>query len=355
MQAAGPAPGRRRTGVGIIGLGMAVQPHAQALQALQDVATVVAAFSPTAERRAAFEKANGLPTVASEAALLDDPRVEVVLVLTPPRTHAEVALRAARAGKHVLLEKPVDVDLPRARALVEAFERAGRRLGVVFQHRFRRSPLALRKLLQEGALGELLSVSASVRWWRSAGYFAQPGRGMRERDGGGVLLTQAVHTLDLLLHLVGPAVEVTARCRNSNLRRIDTEDIACAVVRYANGALGVIDCTTVAYPGHVERIDLAGTGGTAVLEGDRLLVQRPGMPPLEMSGTGGGGGGADPMAFSPEAHCRLIKEFLGAVREQREPSNSGRSALAVHALIDAMLASSARGTSIDLAEAAGRP
>ena len=337
-------------GIGIIGLGMAVQPHAQALRELADVAKVIAAFSPSAERRAAFQEAFGMPTVASEAELLDDPRIDVVLVLTPPRTHADVALRAARAGKHVLLEKPVDVDLPRARALVAAFERAGRTLGVVFQHRFRRSPLALAALLQQGALGRLLSVTASVRWWRSPEYFAQPGRGMRERDGGGVLLTQAVHTLDLLLHLTGPAASVMALCRNSNLRRIDTEDIACAVVRYASGAVGAIDATTVAYPGYAERIEMAGTAGTAVLEGDRLTVQRPGEPLLEISGDSGGGGGADPMAFSPQAHRRLLEEFLAAVREGREPSNSGRSALAVHALIDAILASSATGIAQNAAD-----
>ncbi len=342
--------GRERAGIGIIGLGMALQPHAQALRELADATRVVAAYSPSAERRAAFQEAYGLPTVASEAELLGDPCIDIVLVLTPPRTHADIALRAARAGKHVLLEKPIDIDLPRARALVEAFERAGRRLGVVFQHRFRRSPLALAALLRQDALGRLLSVSASVRWWRSPEYFAEPGRGMRRRDGGGVLLTQAVHTLDLLLHLAGPVASVMAECRNSNLRRIDTEDIACAVVRFANGATGVIDATTVAYPGYAERIELAGSAGTAVLEGDRLVVQRPGQPLLEMTGTSGGGGGADPMAFSPEAHRRLIEEFLSAVRADREPSNSGRSALAVHALIDAMLASSGRGIPIDMAE-----
>ena len=332
-----------KPGIGFIGLGMAVQPHAQALQELVDGAVFVAGFSPSAERRAAFQETYRLATVDSEAELLADPRVDVVFVLTPPRTHAEVALRAARAGKHVLVEKPLDVDLPSARALVAAFAAAGRTLGVVFQHRFRRSPMVLRQLLTEGALGELLSVSASVRWWRSAEYYAQPGRGMRVRDGGGVLLTQAIHTLDLLLHLVGPAAAVSARCSTSGLRRIDTEDIAGAVVDYACGAVGVIDTTTVAYPGYPERIDIAGAAGTAVLEGDRLVVQRPGLPLLEMSGTSGGGGGADPMAFSPQAHRRLIEEYLAALQEGREPVNSGRSGLAVHALIDAMLDSATRG------------
>ena len=337
-------------GVGIIGLGMAVQPHAQALKQLAGSARFIAGFSPSRERRTAFEQTYGLPTVASEAALLEDPAVDVVLVLTPPRTHAEVALRAARAGKHVLVEKPLDVDLPRARNLVEAFEKAGRILGVVFQHRFRSSPLTLKRLLLEGALGDLLSVSASVRWWRSADYYAQPGRGMRARDGGGVLLTQAVHTLDLLLHLAGPATTVMARCSTSGLRKMDTEDIACAVVDYASGAVGVIDTTTVAYPGYPERIELAGTAGTALLEGDRLIVQRHGVPSLEEAGDSGGGGGADPMAFSPEAHRRLIEEFLAAVRQGREPINNGRSGLAVHGLIDAMLESAAGGVPVRVSD-----
>ena len=338
-----------KLGIGVIGLGMAVQPHAQALLQLADRAQFIAGFSPSAERRTTFERTYRLPTVPSEQALLDDPRVDAVLVLTPPRTHADVALRAARAGKHVLLEKPLDIGLAQGLALVEGFARAGRTLGVVFQHRFRHSPMALKQLLDEGALGKLLSVSASVRWWRSAAYFAQPGRGMGERDGGGVLLTQAIHTLDLLLHLAGPAVSVMARCGQSGLRRTDTEDIACAVVGYECGAVGVIDTTTVAYPGYPERIELAGTNGTALLEGDRLIVQRPDRPLLEMSGSSGGGGGADPMAFSPEAHKRLIAEFLDALVEGRPPSNSGRSALAVHALIDAMLASSNEGVLVGIA------
>lgn len=337
----------RSIGVGIIGLGMAVQPHVEALRELGDRVRVVGCFSPSESRRAGFRERFGLPTVDSEAALLADPAVEVVLVLTPPRTHVEVALRACAAGKHVLLEKPVEVDLPRATALVEAFEREGRSLGVVFQHRFREAPMRLAALLRERALGRLVSIATSIRWWRSAEYFAQPGRGMRARDGGGVLLTQAIHTLDLLLHLAGPVETVVARCGSSGMRQIDTEDVACGVVTWPDGARGVIDATTTAWPGFPERIELAGTEGSAVLEGDRLQVRRPGRPDIDLVGTSGGGGGADPMAFSCEAHRRLIAEFLDAVQAGRAPSNSGRSALAVHALIDAMLASD--GTTVRLA------
>lgn len=338
----------KRLGVGIIGLGMAVKPHALALRDLAGEVDLIGGYSPTPARRAEFTRTYGLPAVDSLDRLLGDPHVDAVLVLTPPRTHAELAVRAAQAGKHVLLEKPIDVALEPARAVVDAVERAGRKLGVVFQYRFRPGTVTLRKLLREGALGELLSVSCAVRWWRPAEYYAQPGRGMRERDGGGVLLTQSIHTLDVLLDLAGPVKRVSAQCRNSALRSIDTEDIACAAVEYRSGAVGVVDATTVAYPGYPERIDLAGTSGTAVLEAERLVVHRVGHQPLHVDGSTAGGGGADPMAFSHQHHRRLIEDFLDAVRTGREPLSSGRSALAVHALIDAMLESSASGRAVDV-------
>jgi predicted dehydrogenase len=147
--------------------------------------------------------------------------------------------------------------------------------------------------------------------------------------------------------LAGPVQRVSALCRTSPLRRIDTEDIACAAVSFRNGAVGVIDATTAAYPGYPERIEFAGTKGSAVLEGERLTVQRPGEAPVHLDGSTAGGSGADPMAFSHEPHRRLIEDFLDAVRTQREPQVSGRSALAVHALIDAMLASSLAGMPVD--------
>jgi predicted dehydrogenase len=333
-----------RIGIGIIGLGLAVKPHALALRDLSERVQVIGGYSPTPERRREFERTYGLPSVESREALLADSRVEAVLVLTPPRSHAELAIEAVRAGKHVLLEKPIDVTFERAREVVDAVERAGRKLGVVFQYRFRPGTLTLRKLIAEDALGELLSVSASIRWWRPPEYYAQPGRGMLARDGGGVLLTQAIHTLDVMLHLAGPVQRVAAMCRTSPLRKIDTEDIGCAAVQFRSGAVGVVDATTVAYPGYPERIDLAGTKGSAVLEAERLEVHRQGHDVLRVEGALAGGGGADPMAFSHEPHRRLIEDFLDAVETGREPVASGRSALAVHSLIDAMLRSAQSGT-----------
>lgn len=329
--------------IGIVGLGMALKPHALSLKDLADRVDVAAAFAPSRARREEAAKAWGYPVVDSLDAILGDRSIDAVLVLAPPWTHGELVAQSAAAGKHVLLEKPVDVSAARATVLVESCERAGVRLAVVFQHRFRPAALELAKLLRAGALGRILSTSATIRWWRPPEYFAQVGRGTLARDGGGVLLTQAIHTLDLLLHLVGPAAEVAAYADTSPLRKIDTEDLVAAAVRYANGAAGVIDATTVTYPGYPERIEIAGTLGSAVLEVETLTVQYMNGERFELEGAAAGGSGADPMAFSHEHHRRVHAEFLDAIDQRREPMSSGRSALHVQRLIDALLASAQRG------------
>ncbi len=332
--------------IGIVGLGMALKPHALSLGDLAERVEVAAAFAPSRERRAAAAQTYGLPVVDSLDGVLGDRSIDLVLILAPPWTHLELVQAAAAAGKHVLLEKPVEANAERSLAVVEACERAERTLAIVFQHRFRPGALKLAELLRAGALGAILSASASIRWWRPPEYFAQPGRGTRARDGGGVLLTQAIHTLDLLLHLVGPAAEASAYAATSPLREIDTEDVVAACVRYANGAFGVIDATTVASPGYPERIELAGTRGSAVLEVERLAVSFMNGERVAVDGAAAGGGGADPMAFSHEHHRRVHAEFLDAIDARREPVNSGRSALDVQRLIDALLAASARGAPV---------
>jgi predicted dehydrogenase len=330
-------------GVGLIGLGMAIKPHMLSLRELAAAGRVkiVGGFAPSKERRAAFTAQWKAPTFASQAELLARPDLDMILILTPPGTHLQIAEAVAAAGKHMLVEKPIEFSVSRGEALVAAAERAGVRSAVCLQHRFRAATLRLKSVLDAGELGAILSASASIRWWRDDAYFRQPGRGMRARDGGGVLITQAIHTLDLLLHLVGPHRDVAGFVTTSPLRKVDTEDVAVAAIRFKNGALGVLDATTVARPGYPERIEIAGTKGSAVLEALQLTINRGGQPEEIFGKAESSGGGADPMAFDHGPHRAAITELLDAIKQKREPANSARSGLQVQRLIEDILADAA--------------
>ncbi|MCP3916699.1 MAG: Gfo/Idh/MocA family oxidoreductase [bacterium] len=331
-----------RHGVAMIGLGMACAPHARSLLALAERVRCHAVWSPSEERRAGFAQRHRLPAVTDVAQILDDERIGAVLLITPPNARRELVEALAARGKHILMEKPVERTTAAATELVERCEAAGVRLGIVFQHRFREASVALRARVQSGALGEIHSVQVNVPWWREQGYYDEPGRGTYARDGGGVLISQAIHTLDLMLSLTGPVSEVAAVAATSAVHAMESEDFVGAGLRFASGAHGALMATTALYPGSSESLTLAGSRGTATLDAGALRVQYRDGRSETVGESGGTGGGADPMAFPHHWHQRLIEDFLDALDEGRDPLSSGRSALAVHRLIDALL-QSARG------------
>lgn len=224
---------------------MAAPPHLRSLHDLREAAQVAWVWGRDADRLARAELPAGARRTTRLEDVLEDEGVQAALVLTPPHTHLALVERLAAAGKHVLVEKPLDLTLARAEALVAACARHGVTLAVMLQHRASPAAQRLRQLLQQGALGELTSASASVRWWRPQSYYDVPGRGTLARDGGGVLMTQAIHTLDLLLHLVGPPQRVTGLAA-TRLHRMETEDTAGALLQWAGGAIGTLDATTAA-------------------------------------------------------------------------------------------------------------
>jgi UDP-N-acetyl-2-amino-2-deoxyglucuronate dehydrogenase len=324
--------------VAIIGLGMAVTPHAKSLLDLKDRAQVAYAYSPSAERRAKFADRFAFPLTDRLETILDDRTVDAVLILTPPNTHLELVERCAAAGKHILLEKPLEITYARAETLVKKAAKVT--LGVVLQHRFRPAAEKLHELVAAGRLGKLVSASAAIPNWRPQSYYDQPGRGTRARDGGGVLLTQGIHTLDLLTWFAGEAAEVKSYWTTTPVHRMETEDLACAALRFQNGALGVVHATTTAYPGYPERIELIGTQGSALLEGTSLRAQFSDGTTVELkTESGGGGTGADPMAFPHDWHRGVLSDFLDAIEKGREPRSSGRETLKVHRLIERILKS----------------
>lgn len=330
--------------IGIIGLGMAVGPHARSLMDLQKRVEVAHAFSPSAARRQAFAARYHFPLTESLDAVLSDRSVDAVLILTPPNTHLDLVRRAAAAGKHILLEKPLEISTERALELVRVCRAAGVTLGVVLQHRYRPAARKLAEILAAGELGPVLGASAGIRLWRPQSYYDEPGRGTKARDGGGVLLTQGIHTLDLLLSLAGPAAEVTSYVTTTPVHRMETEDFVTAAIRYDSGAIGTIEATTAAFPGYPERIEIIGAKGHASLAGTSLQVAFVDGSKVEMAADATSGGtGADPMAFPHDYHRALITDFLDALDGGREPIITGEEALKVQFLIDALLESGLAG------------
>lgn len=333
----------------LIGLGMATRPHLEALADPTCGAEVAGLYNRTRARAEAAADSRGYRVFDSLDEIANDADVEGVILTTPPDQRLEIVETMARAGKHILMEKPVERTVAAALNLVEICERHQVHLGIVLQHRFRAGARRLHALVASGSLGDIALVRAEVPWWRGQDYYDQPGRGTYARDGGGVLISQAIHTLDLMLSLTGPAASVQSFCATTRLHRMESEDFASAGVRFASGAVGSIMATTASFPGTEESIALDGTLGSAILRGSRLeVIWRDGRreETLEPAGTGGG---ADPMAFPCDWHKALIADFAMAVRDKRAPLVTGREALEVHALIEAMTRSSSEGSLVRVA------
>ena len=326
-----------RIRIGIIGLGNAVEPHAKSLLDLADRVEVVAAASRSEDRLKAFAQRFAFPMTTDIEGLLASRDIDAVWILTPPNSHLDLVKAAAKGRKHVLLEKPLDISLDRAGAIVAGMRAVGLTLGVTLQHRFRPASLRLKALMDEGALGTIGAASCTVPWWRPQAYYDQPGRCTMARDGGGVLITQAIHTLDLFRSLVGDITVTAATAATTAVHRMETEDFAAALIRLSNGAPGVIQATTAAYPGGEERIEIMGTLGTAWLAGGNLRVAFIDGREEVVRHEGATGGGANVMDFPHDWHRALITDFLDAIKEGRDPVVSGDEALKSQELIGEIL------------------
>lgn len=332
-----------RLRLAVIGVGPAVEPHAKSLIDLRDRVDVVAVASRSKERAEAFAKKFPLPVSTDINGLIADRSIDIILLLTPPNAHLTVAEQCFAHGKHVLVEKPIDLTAERGARMVELAQKASRTLGVVLQHRFREASVRLRERIAEGALGEIVSASMNVPWWRPQSYYDEPGRGTYARDGGGVLITQAIHTLDLFRSLVGVSKVESAQVARTALHRMEGEDLVNALARLANGAPAVIQATTAAFPGAPERIDIIGTKASAMLGGGALTITDLNGAKEAVEAEGGTGAGANIMDFPHDAHRALIADFLDAVEQGRAPRVSGEEALETQRLIEEILAAGGWG------------
>ncbi len=334
----------KRFGLGVVGAGMGAKPHALALQSLAGSIEVRGVYRRNPADLDSFCQTYGFPAADSYEALLADPGVEAILILTTPNAREELVAAAARAGKHVLMEKPVERTLAAAERIVDTCESAGVRLGIIFQHRFRRASRYLAEAVAENRYGRLEAVHLVVPWWRpQVGYYDQPGRGTLAQDGGGVLITQAIHSLDLMLSLCGEVGAVTAMAKTTRLHQMETEDFVSAGLEFANGAVGAVMATTASFPGGPESLTLNFAQASATLTAGNLTVRTMAGETITEGEASQGGGGADPMAFPFDWHAAQIAEFTDAVRHDRQPLSNGHTALRVHRLIEGMMVSAREG------------
>ena len=340
---------RRIFGLGVVGAGMAAKPHALALNALKDKISVRGVWRRNRDELNQFCAEYEFPAAESYEAMLADPAIDAILVLTPPNAREEIVAAAARAGKHVLMEKPVERSTEAAERIVTACEAAGVTLGIIFQHRFRAASKALAEKVASGELGALQAVHLVVPWWRpQQGYYDKPGRGTFSQDGGGVLITQAIHSLDLMLSLTGPVKAVTALSATTGLHQMETEDFVAGGMAFANGAVGGLMATTANFPGGPESLTLNFSKASATLTGGNLTLNWFDGQTETVGEASSSGGGADPMAFPFDWHMAQIADFAEAVQQGRQPVSTGHTALNVHRLIDALIRSGKEGKRVEV-------
>ena len=327
----------------LIGMGMVAQTHVLALRdntAGVRLATVLGRDSArTAEFAKVASVTTGQPVVATTdlaQALATNP--DMAILITPPNARRDYATALAQAGIPTLMEKPIERTLEAARGIVDTYAQARVPLGLCFQHRARSAAQTLKAQLTSGALGDIIDVDIRVPWWRDQAYYDAPGRGSYDRDGGGVMINQAIHTLDLALWLAGPVTCLQAQMRTSPLHVMEAEDIASALLTFHSGATGVLNASTAAYPGGAESIGLTTSRAQVLLQGDTLHIDWHGgrqdhIAPDAATGTGGG---ADPMAFSHAWHQSVIEDFVNSIRNNTTPLAPPDQALHVHAVIHAM-------------------
>jgi UDP-N-acetyl-2-amino-2-deoxyglucuronate dehydrogenase len=343
-------------GFGIIGCGMIAEFHTRAINEIEG-ARVVAAWSrnPANGEKIAGMAEGGCAIFDDLDAMLAQPGLDVVCICTPSGAHLEPAVKAARAGKHVVVEKPLEITLSRCDAIIDACDAAGVRLCTIFPSRFSAANLRLKEAIDLGRFGRITLGDTYVKWWRTQQYYDSGGwRGTWDLDGGGALMNQAIHNVDLLYWLMGDVAAITAMTAALAHHRIEVEDTAVAALRFKNGALGVIEAATSAYPGILKRTEIHGDRGSARVEQDDLTLWdfQEKVPSdnevfAAMAGQSGFKAGAsDPRGITHVGHRDQLADFLRAIDEGRPPLVDGREGRKSVEIIRAIYRSAETGAQV---------
>ena len=339
-----------KIGLAVVGTGMAAKPHALALKDLEDVLEVRGVYSRSHEARSKFCEVYNFPEARDLCELAQDSGVDALLLITPPDARSEIVSLFASQGKHILSEKPLERTVENAEDIVKTCRKANVSLGVVFQHRFRLASEILLDKLSRGIFGAIHLIRAEVPWWRDQEYYDEPGRGSYHRDGGGVLISQAIHTLDLMLQMSGPVTSVQAMCAKTPFHQMEAEDVVAGAFKFENGAFGSVFASTASFPGGGESLSFQCEKASLNLKAGLLKVDWHDGRSQSFGEKAQTGGGSDPMAFPYEWHKSLIAEFADAIKRGRQPRVTGVQALAVQRLIRAIEVSSSEGKEIALKE-----
>lgn len=335
--------------VGMIGTGAISHKHAQVYKNIGFELTVCTDIFESAGRK--FASQYRAEFVSTYEEVCRHPKVDFVDVCTFPDFRMQPIEICVQTGKHVQVQKPISTNLATAAQMIEAAKQGGILLGVVSQHRFDDASLFLSKAIAAGRLGKLIQCDCYVKWYRSAEYYSRPIKGSWETEGGGALINQAIHQLDILRWLAGPVQEVYGAWQLGALHKIESEDVVNAIVKYASGATGVLQASTAMWPGYPERTEFHGTKGTAVITGDKLttwdVIDDSGEPaPVDKNVASGA---SDPMAISLEPFERQFRDFGDAIQKRRKPLVAGEEGFQALELVDAVYRSCRSGKPVRLA------
>lgn len=347
---------------GIVGCGVIAPTHGNVLTKLkaEGLAELVAVADIDKPKAQAFADKHGAKAFGSLEELLQDGGVDAVTICTPSGLHGRMAVQIAQSGRHALSEKPLDVWLDQADMAIEAAKKAGVVYGGIFQERFAPDAMRLKRAIDGGAFGEIVLACAETKWYRSQAYYdSGDWRGTWALDGGGCLMNQGVHYVDMLQWIMGGVRSVQAQVRTA-AHKIEVEDVATALVEFRNGAIGVIQGSTSFYPGLAERLEVHGTHGSIIVEGDRVKlwevdpsaedgslygrgVKAQPTPNVHTHGSSAASAAADPSALWTEQHRLQLEDFTRAVADGRDPFITGEEALEPLKVILAIYRSAKQG------------
>lgn len=342
---------------GLAGLGNIALTHARAISGHEN-ARVSAACSRSEENRKHFGEEFDVPLYSDYSEMLDHDHLDAVAICTPSGSHLEYARKAAEAGKHVVIEKPIEITVERGLEIIECCRQNGVKLTVIYQNRYSDGAIQMRRSLKTGAIGSPVMARASVKWYRDQDYYNKSSwRGTLKLDGGGAVINQAIHTLDLLIWLMGDLEAVSAFKATLTHPGIEAEDNAMAILKFRSGALALFEASTSIVPAQPRRIEINGTSGTVILEDDRFIQVKSEDYDSDIQGpepgseSRPGAGAADPMAgMGMELHFRQYDQFIDAIINNKTPDITGEESLRSLAAVEAIYRSDAEGRTVSMDE-----